>query len=169
MRLYPAKIPTICSELVSALVSGGDIETEEPKEVEIDIASVLNQYLETDRAVTERAKDMMQARNMPQGEFGRMKRLVADQKEFKIGDEMLDYVLDQIVEMLMHSKNVEEVYAEDVVMRRKMSPILKRHMAVDEEVDRETRAHIKHVQEGTSTWEVEYRRVMEEIKRRKGL
>ena len=169
MRLYPAKIPTICSELVSTLLSANDIEAEEPKEVEQDIASVLNQYLETDRAVTERAKDMMQARNMPQSEFGRMKRLVADQKEFKVGDDMLDYVLDQIVEMLMHSANVEEIYAEDVEMRRKMAPILKRHMALDDEIDRETRAHIKHVEEGTRTWEIEYRRVMEEIKRRKGL
>jgi len=39
----------------------------------------------------------------------------------------------------MHSANVEEVFAEDVEMRRKMAPILKRHMAVDEEVEREVR------------------------------
>ena len=82
---------------------------------------------------------------------------------------MLDYLLDQIVEMLMHSGNVDEVFAQDVDMRRKMAPVLKRHMAVDEELDRETRSHIKHMEEGTSTWEIEYRRVMEEIKRRKGL
>ena len=111
----------------------------------------------------------MQSRNLGQQEFNRTKRLVADQRGFKIGDEMLDYVLDQMVEMLMHSTNVEEIFAEDVDMRRKMAPILKRHMAVDEELDRETRAQIKHVEEGTRTWEVEYRRVMEEIRRRKGL
>jgi hypothetical protein len=169
MRLYSAKIPSITSEIVSMLTSAGDIETPDPKEVEQDIASVLNQYLETDRVVTEKAKDLVQARNMPQGEFGRMKRLVADQRGFKIGDDVLDYLLDQIVEMLMHSNNVDEVYAEDVEMRRKMAPVLKRHMAVDDELDRETRAHIKHVEEGTRTWEIEYRRVMEEIKRRKGM
>lgn len=169
MRLYPAKIPAIASEIVRTLGAAGDIETESPKEVEQDIASVLNQYLETDRQITERAKDLMSARNMPQSEFGRMKRQVADQREFKIGDEMLDYLLDQIVEMLMHSANVEEVFAEDVDMRRKMVPVLKKHMAVDDELDKETRAHIKHVEEGTRTWEIEYRRVMEEIKRRKGM
>lgn len=169
MRLYPAKIPTISSEIVSALTAAGDIETTDPREVEQDIASVLSQYLETDRVVTDKAKDLMQARNMAQTEFGRMKRLVADQKGFKIGDDVLDYLLDQIVEMLMHSNNVEEIFAEDVEMRRKMAPVLKRHMAIDDDLDRETRAHIKHVEEGTRTWEIEYRRVMEEIKRRKGL
>ena len=31
------------------------------------------------------------------------------------------------------------------------------------------RSKIKHVKEGTSVWEVEYRRMMDEIKRRKGV
>jgi hypothetical protein len=69
----------------------------------------------------------------------------------------------------MHSANVAEVYSEDVVLRRKMAPILKHHMAVDEEVEREVRGKLKHVQEGTRTWEVEYSKMMDEIRRRKGL
>jgi len=169
MRIYAGKIPNIAAEVVQTLTSSGDIETEDRREVEQDIAAVLNAYVETDRQVTERAKDLMQARNLGQQEFARTKKLVAEQRGFKIGDEMLDYLLDQIVEMLMHSSSVEEVYAEDVEMRRKMAPILKRHMALDEELDRETRAQLKHVEEGTRTWEVEYRRVMEDIRRRKGL
>jgi len=169
MRIYAGKIPNIAAEVVQTLTSSGDIETEDRREVEQDIAAVLNAYVETDRQVTERAKDLMQARNLGQQEFARTKKLVAEQRGFKIGDEMLDYLLDQIVEMLMHSSSVEEVYAEDVEMRREMAPILKRHMALDEELDRETRAQLKHVEEGTRTWEVEYRRVMEDIRRRKGL
>jgi len=169
MRIYAGKIPNIAAEVVQTLTSSGDIETEDRREVEQDIAAVLNAYVETDRQVTERAKDLMQARNLGQQEFARTKKLVAEQRGFKIGDEMLDYLLDQIVEMLMHSSSVEEVFAEDVEMRRKMAPILKPHMALDEELDRETRAQLKHVEEGTRTWEVEYRRVMEDIRRRKGL
>jgi uncharacterized protein len=169
MRLYSAKIPVISGEIVRRLIDAKDIDAEDPKEVEEDIGAVLRAYVETDREVTDKAKDLMQARGMGQQEFGRMKRLVADQRGFKIGDETLDYLLDQIVEILMHSGHVDEVYAEDVELRRKMAPIVKQHMAVDEEIDRETRAHMKHMQEGTRSWEIEYRRVMEEIKRRKGL
>ena len=53
-------------------------------------------------------------------------------------------------------------------MRRKMAPVLKRHMAVDEELESEVRGKLKHVEEGTRTWEVEYARIMEDIRRRKG-
>jgi hypothetical protein len=87
----------------------------------------------------------------------------------KIGDESIDYLLDQILEILMHSANVDEIFAEDVELRRKMGPCLKRHMAVDEELEKEVRGKLRHVEEGTRTWEVEYARMMEEIKRRKGL
>ena len=78
-------------------------------------------------------------------------------------------MLDQILEILMHSANVDEIFSEDIVLRRKMAPVLKRHMAIDEEVEREVRGKLKHVEEGTRTWEVEYTRMMEDIKRRKGL
>jgi hypothetical protein len=50
-----------------------------------------------------------------------------------------------------------------------MAPILKRHMAVDDEIDQEVRGHLKHMSEGTRTWEIEYARIKEEIKRRKGV
>lgn len=168
MRLYSAKVGTIASEVVQALVSAKDIETESPREVQLDVESVLNSYIQTEREATERAKDIFQSRGGT-GDFARIKRLAAEQKGIKVGDETLDYLLDQLVEMLLHSNNVEEVYAEDVELRRKMAPILKKYMAIDEEVEREVRGKLKHVQEGTRMWEIEYARMLEEIKRRKGL
>lgn len=168
MRLYAAKVGAIASEIVNALVSSNDIETENPREVQLDVESVLNSYIQTEREATERAKEIMQARGQT-GDFARIKRLAAEQKGIKIGDEAVDYILDQIVEMLLHSNNVDELYAEDVELRRKMAPILKKHMAVDDELEREVRGKLKHVKEGTRMWEIEYARMREEIRRRKGL
>ena len=105
----------------------------------------------------------------PQSEYQRFRKLVADERGLKIGDETLDYLLDQVVQMLMHSSNVDEVYVEDVALRRRMAPIFKKHMAVDESLDADVRAQLKHVREGTREWEVEYARVLEQVKRRKGL
>lgn len=169
MRLYSGRVQTVAAEIVKALVKAGDIETESPREVEADIASVLSSYIDAEREVTERARDLIQARGLNVQELGRTKKLVADQRGIKLGDEALDFVLDQIVAMLMHSQSVDEVFAEDVVMRRRAREILNKEEEVGEEVDRETRARIRHVEEGTRTWEIEYRRVMEEIRRRKGL
>ena len=69
----------------------------------------------------------------------------------------------------MHSANVDEIFAEDYVLRRKMRDPLRRQFVEDDAIEQQIRGQLKHVQEGSSVWEVEYRRMSEEIKRRKGL
>ena len=169
MRLYSGKVPAIATEAVRALLASKDIEAERPKEVEADVASVLKQYLNDEREVNDRAKDVLERTGKPQSEYQRVRALVADEKGIKVGDDALDYLLDQVVEMLMHSNNVEEVYVEDVGLRRRMAPIFKKHMAVDSALDSEVRAQLRHVKEGTREWEVEYGRVLEQVRRKKGL
>ena len=169
MRLYSGKVSPIATEVVRALLAAKDIEAETPKEVEADIAAVLNQYLSDEREVNERAKDVLERTGKPQSEYQRVRALVADEKGIKVGDETLDYLLDQVVEMLMHSGNVDEVYVEDVELRRRMAPVFKKHMAVDSSLDAEVRAQLKHVREGTRDWEIEYAKVLEQVKRRRGL
>jgi hypothetical protein len=78
-------------------------------------------------------------------------------------------MLDQMLAILMRSSHVDEVFAEDVAMRRKMRLVLEKHMSVDDELDKEVRAKIKNMQEGTATWDVEYNKVMEQVKRKKGV
>jgi hypothetical protein len=169
MRLYSGKVSPIAVEIVRALLAGEDIEAETPKEVESDIAAVLNQYLADEREVNDRAKEVLERTGKAPADFQRLRALAADEKGIKLGEEALDYLLDQVVEMLMHSNNVEEVYAADVELRRKMAPIFKKHMAVDATLDVEVRAQLRHLREGTRDWEVEYSRVLETMRRRKGL
>ncbi len=169
MRLYSGKVATIATEVVRALLAGKDIEAESPKEVEADIAAVLNQYLNDEREVNERAKDVIERTGKSNADYQRVRALVADEKGIKVGDESLDYLLDQVVEMLMHSNNVDEVFAADIELRRRMAPVFKKHMAVDSTLDAEIRAQLRHVREGSRDWEIEYAKVMEQVKRRKGL
>lgn len=169
MRLHSAKVPQIAAEMVSALLTEGVVESDSPKEVGLDIQSVLNQYIRDEQEVGEQAKNMLAARNLPQTEFNRIRKLVAEERKIKLGEDAIDYLLDQLVEMLMHSANVDEIFAEDYVLRRKMRDPLRRQFAEDEEIEQQIRGQLKHVQEGTSIWEVEYRRMAEDIKRRKGL
>lgn len=169
MRLFSGKVRTLSEELVQALTAAKAIEAESKAEVVRDLESVFNSYLSTEREVNERAKQLMDARSLPQSEYGRIRRLAADQKGIKVGEEMFDYLLDQCIEMLMHSSNVDEVFGEDHELRRAMRPALRKHLDADEALEIEVRGKLKHVKEGSSTWEVEYQRVMAEIQRRKGL
>ncbi|MFO0569831.1 MAG: DUF507 family protein [Polyangiaceae bacterium] len=169
MRIHAARVHAIAAEMVDSLTKDGSVETESKDEMRLDIEAVLNQYIRDEQEVSEKAKDMLAQRNLPPAELGKLKRLVADQRKLKLGEEAIDYLLDQLVEMLMHSSAVEEVFAEDYELRRRMRDPLRRQFAEEDELQKEVRAHLKHVEEGSALWEVEYRRMMEDIKRRKGL
>jgi hypothetical protein len=169
MRLFSGKVTPLSEELVKALADNKDIECESRKEVVADLESVFTNYLRLDREASDKAKDMLQARSLPPSELPRLRKLAAEQKGIKLGDDLLDYLLDQLIEMLMHSGNVDEVFGEDHDLRRRMRPVLRKYLELDEALDGEVRGKLKHVQEGTRTWEVEYQRLMGDIQRRKGL
>ncbi len=169
MRLSSAKIPSIAAEMVSLLAKAGDIETDAPKEVQADLESVLNQYVRDEQEINEKAKDLLAARGLPQSEFAKLKRLVAEDRKVKLGDEAIDYLLDQLVGMLMYSSHVEEVFAEDVQLRLKMRGPLRKAAQEEQKLQEAVRGQLKHVQEGTAVWEVEYQRMMDDIRRRKGM
>lgn len=169
MRLFSGKIAPLSEEIVKVLVESKDIECASKKEVERDVESVFTSYLSADREATEKAKEMMDSRGLPASEFGRMKKLAAEQRGIKVGDDMMDFLLDQLIEILMHSNNVDEVFGEDHDLRRRMRPVLKKYLDMDEALDTEVRGQLRHVQEGSRTWEIEYQRVMGDIQRRRGM
>ena len=169
VKLYTGKIPTIAEEMIRTLNQDGDIEVGDTHEAQLDIEAILKEYVRLDRELTDKAKDLMEQRNLPYGQFGKLKRSMADEKGFALGEEATAWIANQILESFMASAHVEEVFAEDVVLRKKVREILRKHMMVDEELDEEVRRRIKNLAEGTQTWEIEYARAMEQIKRKHGL
>lgn len=169
MRLFSSHVTPIATECVRILLAAGDIEGPSPKEIEADVESVLKSYLQAERDVNDRTKELLERTGRGTTEYSRVRTQIAESKGIKVGDETLDYLLDQVVEMLHHSHNVEEIYVEDVALRRKMAPVFKKHMGVDSSLDAEVRAQLKHLKEGSSTWDIEYQRMLEQVRRRKGL
>ena len=135
----------------------------------MDVQAVLKEYLRLDKEITEKAKDLLTKRNLPYEQFGKVKRTLAGEKSFGLGDEGLDWMINQMIESFMQSPHVEEVFVEDGVLRKKMADILKKHMMVEDELDAEVRRRIKNLEEGTSTWDVEYQKALDQIKRNRGL
>lgn len=169
MKLYKAKVPVIARDIIAQLSDAGDIEVSDREEAEKDIQSVLEEYRRLDREVIEAAKDQLEKRGLDHGMFGRVRRAVAEQRDFGLGDDGIVWMCSQILETFMQSSFVEEIFASDGELRRKMTQILKRHMMVDNELDAEVRKRIKNLQEGSTNWDVEYAKVMDQIKRKRGL
>src|SRR5690348_8534348 len=102
MRLYSGKIEPLSDDLARALAENADIECESRKEVAHDLRSVFSSYLQAEREAGDKAKELMASRSLPPSEFSRLLKLAAEQRGIKVGEDMMDYLLDQLIEMLMH-------------------------------------------------------------------
>jgi uncharacterized protein len=169
MKLFSGKVDIIAAEITRSLLDGGDIETDSPDEMQLDIGAVLKEYIRTDRDLTEKAKDLCEKKGMPYSAFPKIKHQLAERAGFAVGDTAMDYIMDQLIGSFMHSQFVDEIYSEDNELKVKMRTVLKRYTEIEEELDTEARAKIKNLQEGTRDWEIEYSKAMEQVKRRKGL
>src|SRR4029079_4031252 len=150
----------IAAEVITTLTQAGDIDVSDANEAQLDVAAVLKEYIRVDKDLTEKAKDILEIRGLPYSALGRTKRQLADQKEFGLGEDGITWICNQLVETFMQSRHIEEVYADDAKMRRKLKDIVRKHMQVDDELDQEVRQRIKNLQEGTAAWDVEYAKVM---------
>lgn len=169
MKLYPGKVDAIAAEIITTLTQAGDIEVSDGNEAQLDAASVLKEYIRLDKELTERAKDILEIRGLPYQHLNRTKRQLAEQKEFGLGEEGLGWIASQMLEAFMASRHVDEVFAEDTILRRKIKDICKKHMMVDETIDQEVRDRIKNLEEGSAAWDVEYAKVFEQIKQKHGI
>jgi uncharacterized protein len=171
MRLYPKPIPIISREIIARLMQDSDVEVEALRiqDAEMDLSAIMREYLQAEERVNQATREALERRGYDFSKFNQVKREMADVRGFKMGEEGIEYVINQMIEFLLISRNVEEVFSDDNVIRAKVFQILKKHVDVDDEIDKEARGRLKHLQEGTSAFEVEYNKTLEQIRRARGL
>jgi hypothetical protein len=169
MKLFPGKVDAIAAEGARALLAAKAVEAARPKDVETAIAAELKRYLQEEREVYEEAKAVLERTGKAGGELHRVRRLVAEERGIGIGDETIDHLLDRTVEMLLEDDAIDEVFVEDGELRRLLAPIFRKHVNVDEALDAEIRTQLRHVSEGTPQWDIEYARIGDAIRRKRGL
>ncbi len=171
MRLYPKVIPSIAREVIQTLMADKDVEVEPMRiaDAEMDMVAIMREYLNDEERVNVATRQALERRGYDQSKFNQVKREMADVRGFKMGEEGIEYVINQMIEFMLISRNIEEVFSEDTGLRKKIYGIMKKHLDIDEDVDREARSRLKHLQEGTANWEVEYQKTVEQIRRAKGL
>jgi hypothetical protein len=166
MRLFRGKIEVISEDIIRTLKQAEDIELQDEAEAKLDIESVLKEFLRLDREIVEEAKNRMEVRGLGYSQLNRVKSQVSRERGGPTQDDVLPYLLEQIINILFHSANVAEIFADDAELRTKISPIMRKHMEVENDLDREVRSKIKNLQEGTSDFEIEYARVMDQMKQK---
>ena len=153
------------------MMQDGDIEVEPMRvaDAEMDMSAIMREYLANEERVNQATREALERRGYDFSKFNQVKREMADVRGFKMGDEGIEYVINQMIEFLLISRNVEEVYSADNVLRQKIYAVMKKHLDVDDEIDKEARSRLKHLQEGTSAFDIEYNKTVEQIRRARGL
>ena len=170
MRLYSGQFNIIAEQILRVLMKEGllEVEPDLQQEAELDVVGVLREYNRMDRELGRRARDM--AAGDGRGAQMNMKRRLAKEKGFKLGDDGLEYIVNQIIETFMQSRHIEEIYGTDRELRSKITPIMKKFTeSRDDELDREVRSKIRNLKEGSQDWDIEYERVMQRVQDKKGL
>ncbi len=166
MRLLKERIPQLTEMIVDALIKGEliDVLEESRPEVELDVESVLKEYRRMDYEITEKARDLVATRGLDYSQTFKLKSKLAQERGFGLGEDAIQWLCDQIVELLLQSKHVDEIFGEDQDLRAAIIPILKKELATDSELDKQVKSRIKNLQEGTVDYEVEYKKTMEQIR-----
>ncbi len=170
MRLYSSKIGSIVHEVVKALSDNELVEILPANvgEVELDVESVLKEYIRAERQLTDEAKDLAHSRGLDYAAHQKIKRQLADRRQFGLYDDAVGYIANQVIETLLHSRNVDEIFGEDRELRAAIAPILRIQMSGNEQLDREVRRRIKNLEEGTLDWEIRYKQTLERLKASRG-
>lgn len=171
MRIYRSQVPKISSEVLQTLLKEELVEIDDQNmgEAERDLAAILELYLKRDQQFLEQAKDIVDQRNMTHSDLGRVKREIYERNQHPVGDEALKWLTNQFVECFMASRHVEEVFASDEVLRKKIMEVFKRNLIDESVLDKEVRERMKNLQEGTNAWNIQYQKIMREIRRKHGL
>ena len=171
MRLYRSQVPRIAEDIIGTFALDGDIVVEAPfrEEAEADIRAIMEEYLRQETKVVQETRESMERGQITYDQFGKVKSAVADERGHKTGDDGIRYIASQILEMFMYSNHVEEVFGEDRLMRKTLMRIFRKHLVEEADLDREVRAKLKNMRPGSEKWDIEYKRVMDEVRRKKGL
>jgi hypothetical protein len=171
MKIYRGKIRPISEEIVKTLTAEGDIEVspEQMEEVILDVEAIIKEYLRLEEELNRQARDLLQIRGMSYTEFGRVRRELAEEKKIEIGDRALHWIAHQIIECFMINNRVSEIFSEDWVLRKKIIKVFDTHLGLEEQIDKEARARIKNIAEGTPEWEIEYQKIFNQLAKKKGL
>jgi hypothetical protein len=171
MRLYRSQIPRLCEDLIATLCLDGDIvvQTQTRPDAEADLRAIMEEYLRQESRIVQLTREFMETNQITYDQFGRIKGRFADERGHPTGDEGIRWICSQILEAFMMTQFVDEVFGEDRKMKRTMMRVFRTHLIDEAELDREVRGKLKNLRPGSDKWDIEYRRVLDEVRRKKGL
>ena len=171
MKIYKKKIGPIADAIVDTLLRDGDIEIMGSlyNVVVKDISSFIEAYSNQEQDLNDTVKTIIEKKGLSTTQHQRVKEILADEKDIPLGDDALDFIADKIIRYLLTEDSIDEVYSDDPAMRKKIFDIFRKHIDVEEDIDKEVRSRLKNIPETSPIFKIEYQKVLREVKRKRGV
>lgn len=171
MKLYKAKIPSIAKTVIESLVKEGAIEVapENRAEAEMDLVAIMEEFLRRDNEVRENVREQMSRGAVPYDQYGKIRTQVAERTGHPTGDDVQRFFARQFMENFMISRFVDEVYADDKDLYKRIRELVEQHDVDERALRAEAQEQIKNVHEGTVDYELALSKAMRDVKKRHGL
>jgi len=153
--------------IVSHLLNKKYIEVTDKTEAAKDVDSVFVAYKNTEQHVSNLAQETIAKNDISRDYFYKTKLSIARQNGIEIGENAVAYLIKQIIAVMMQSPYVDEVYAEDHVLQKNIRPFIREIFAKNKTIDKKIKKQLRHVDENTEKWKIEYQRLKEKIDSRK--
>lgn len=171
MKLYKVKIPVIARAVIETLCNESAIEVapENRQEAEKDLVAIMEEYVRRDAEMREAVKEHMASANVPYDQFGKVRTQFSERWGLPSGDEVQRFLARQFIENFMISRFVDEVFAEDKDLYKRVREIVEQHDVDERALRQEAQDQIRNISEGTVDYEIALSKAMRDVKKRHGL
>lgn len=171
MKLYRTRIPAIAHAVLERLVNEGDLEVtlENRAEAEKDLVAIMEMYLRRDQDLREAVRTEMERKAIPYDQYGKVRSEVAEAWGHPVNDDVDRFLARQFVENFMISHFVEEVFADDREIYKKILDVLKANDVDEKALRAEAEERIKNIPEGSVERQEALNRALREVRKRHGL
>ncbi len=177
MRIHQRLQERILGDLFRRLEGQGLVEYgDPPDECHELLRSILVEDLKTDEELEEEVSRIIEVnrdkfREVPAYQMtSQIRRQVARDRGIILDNESrLRDIARKMTEVIWSSDSFTEVFAEDEALRRFIRLVFEHHLAVEERLREEAKKRIRNVEFGSTEYEVQFRRVMDELREREGM
>ena len=171
MKLYRTRIPAIARMVIEEFANDGSLEVlpENRVEAETDLVAIMEEYLRRDMELRDAVREHMSTRGVPYDRYGKVRSAMAQEAGHPTGNEVERFLARQFVENFMISRFIEEVFADDAALMKRIRTVLESFDVDETAIRDEARDKVKNLEEGTVDYEIALSHAVKEVKKRHGL
>jgi hypothetical protein len=117
-----------------------EVEAIRMADAELDMAAIMREYLANEERVNQATREALERRGYDFSKFNQVKREMADVRGFKLGDDGVEFLINQMLEFLLDlAERRGGLFRRHCRCAPSFLQIMKKHLDIDEDIEREAR------------------------------